>query len=373
MTPRILLTLLAASALLASACKSTSSSPKDEGTQIPETTGAAPDSSGPDATSRSYASAELPRLPEAQATSALAIVATKEGIARVDLNGDGRGELLVRGGNVSHCVMDHRTDVLWFARSDEGSEESDWYGLDMDRDGAVPVEIVKGVKGGHAIELQYPDRARFGTRGALDGNASAMLELGDAPALSVFLGCDGDAGWSCYEDEDFTILNEELQQTNASIEAASLLNVAWLKEVSARYKIPAQEQDSNKEGPRITAVPEDRCLEAPEDCGKSMLVSGTPYLRVVTFNDRGDYYHEAQQFYDSEESVFFDPLIVGKKSKAPFADDDYESPTDGLLSPGSEAYASAGMLVSFTRGKIAEFEHVCGWSEPTSSFQNPWL
>jgi hypothetical protein len=372
MTPRILLTLLVASALMASACKSTSSPPKDEGKQIPETSGSAPAESARDTVSKSYAREGLARLPEEKAVGALALVATSEGIARVDLNGDGRGELVYEGGDVSHCIMDHRTGVLWFARAEEGAGVADWYGIDMKEGKGAPVELARKLTNGVAIELEFPDKARFGTHGSLDGNASPMLSLGEAPAIALFLGCDGDAGWSCYEDEDFSVLTEELREAKASIEAASLLNVDWLKEISARYRVPEVEKIASTEGPKLGVVPEDRCLESPEDCGTSTAIHGTPYLRVITSNDRGDYYHETQQLYDSEAGEFFDPVRDGARSKAVFSDEDYESPTSGLLSPGGEAYAAGGMMISFKRGTIAEFEHICGWTEPSASFKSRW-
>jgi hypothetical protein len=30
------------------------------------------------------------------------------------------------------------------------------------------------------------------------------------------------------------------------------------------------------------------------------------------------------------------------------------------------------MMISFKRGTIAEFEHICGWTEPSASFKSRW-
>ena len=366
----VLLSLIVSCAASMVACKSTKPA-KDDGEGVTETSQTTPSTSPAStssAPSMTYAREGLSRLPDDSADKALAIVASKDGIIRVDLNGSSEGAFLYEGNDVSHCIMDHRTDVLWFVRYNEARDRSDWYGLDMKVEGAAPVHFGEAVPGGYAIELEYPDRSRHGVHGELDGVVAPMLSLAGEPSLRPFIACEGDAAWACYEDDEFTILSEELREMKAAIHATSLSEVAWLNTIASRDAIPAVADAS--EGPMVEGVPEDRCLEAPGDCGFSVTVPGTPYLKVITHNDRGDYYHESHQFYDSSTGEFFDPMHEGEKKRqeVPFADDEVVAPVGGVIAPGAEAYATGEWLISFERGQIAEFQSVCGWTEPSAKF-----
>lgn len=286
------------------------------------------------------------------------IWADEKGMYLSDLEGQLKEKISDKGS--SWCAMDHRTGLLWFERESgiyawdleslEPPKPAVSFGEDQER---VPL-IINHIDGKRWMQPRH-HQYRLG----LELDLSAQ-----PPRAKVSVGCSGDMSWFCYDDNDdeaAQTFSDDIAQLNAELETLSLQNATWFVERAARAKSRMQ----YKVPPALAAPPakvlidDAACEEEPEDCGKVLALSGTPYWAVVTSNIRGDFYYETWQLYNPMTKHFFEPGTQGQAKPLPEA-----SVNMSQLSPSGHAYITSGSLISFTRGPVLEDVALCGFVTP---------
>lgn len=294
---------------------------------------------------------------EAPGDLAEAIVDTDAGLVVVNEAGDTVRTLSEEG--AEWCVVDNRSGVLWMTR------EQSLLVLDLEAEGATPIKVAELPDVGFDhIEIAYPEI----TLGAAESHRfsiAAHLDLGDKVEMSGRVGCGGDMGWYCYEDDGWTVLIEELKEAETALNAVKVENVealsTWLSRGEGKnmWSEPPSLDDVPE---KLEGIPQDDCLEEPEACGTVELLEGTPYWMVTVANDRGDFYHEERQLYDPRSQRFIEPSSQLEPSETPFVEgEDGIFASSGVVSPTGRSYFELGEIVSFEDGGVFEGNTVCGW------------
>lgn len=286
------------------------------------------------------------------------IWADEQGMYLSDIEGKLKEKISDKGSG--WCAMDHRTGLLWFER------ESGIYAWDLESQEPPKPAVSFGEEQERVpLIINHIDGKRWMQPRAHQYRLGLELDLSaQPPRAKVSVGCSGDMSWFCYDDngvEDVQTFSEDTAQLNTALEALSLQSATWFVERAARAKSRAQYKASPALAapPAKVAIDNAACEEEPEECGKVIALSGTPYWAVVTSNIRGDFYYETWQLYNPTTKQFFEPGTQGQATPLPEA-----SVTMSQISPSGHAYISSGSLISFTRGPILNDVVLCGFVTP---------
>ncbi|HUQ05679.1 MAG TPA: hypothetical protein VM261_24415 [Kofleriaceae bacterium] len=307
-----------------------------------------------------------PRSPDAD----VAVVGTPRGLVEIGL-ATGKARALVPGANVSWCAVDDRARVVWFT-TPEGEGDTfalHWY--DVVAGGASHTAFRGAPTGISEIIIDHGDAGRIGGSDRVSFFVGVRVDLGAAPAVGAELGCDGDAWFYCYESsEDGNVddapLRPEHDELRRAVDALALVERDALAALVERSRgralwppAPPQPEESEAQQ-RVAGVPDSRCPEEPDACGRATPLAGTPYWLVVIDNARGDFFHETRSLYDPATKRFFradDPSV-----RSPALIDG--AAVEGLyVSPSGAGGAIGGRVVDFRRGVVWQSDDAsaCGW------------
>lgn len=299
----------------------------------------------------------------------VAIVGTEAGLLAISLGG-GSARALTDAA-VAWCVVDDRTRVVWLGgptteNAGVYTYSVAFYDLEL---GGSPRVVVRGVPS-DADEriIDYGAAGRIGGADPVSFRVALRLDLSGVPTVGPEIGCDGDGAWYCYGDGPWPDdtwpppLLPELEAVRQAVAALSVLDVDALARVVDRGRARPLLSSSPALEPRrrVRAVDRARCVEVPENCGTSSALPGGRYWVVVTDNDRGDFFYESRQLYDSEAREFVrsdDPRV---RSRAPFEADSVE----GMhVSPSGRGAVHGDRVVDFEAGIVWQSEGAtaCGW------------
>jgi hypothetical protein len=313
--------------------------------------------------------------PAAALSPNTAILLTEAGLVAVDL-ADGAVKPLAAGVKAGGCVVDPKAGVVWLASGPSEAGEKDGSLQAFDLEGAGPPVVVASKL------VEFDDLAIVYGEDQLGGgdpvtfSIGLEVKMGAAPTLAAMVGCSGDGSWFCYEDPgaDEPVLIDELKARKAALDALKPADPAllarWAERGAARALRAPRTPEAKQPTERVAAVPKDGCADDPEVCGAAHVVDGTPFWRVVTSNDRGDFYYQTEQLYDPRDKTFFDLVKPTERRPAPLAE-----PTGiegvriapsgaGYLTTVADAEGNDAAIVGTFAGKIvhrAPGATVCGW------------
>jgi hypothetical protein len=277
--------------------------------------------------------------------------------ALVEVAGDTGAHQTVVPTGVQWCEADARAAVVWFVNE---------RGLSVfDLDDRKVHDIIHGDLANIEVIIDY-DKARLGGTDAVRFRVGAKLTMTAAPALSLEMGCDGDAMYYCYED-DMTTPNADIARDQATVKALALADPAYVATLVARgARRPLWSPDPPlRKPPPPPTVDASQCTEDPTMCGGMIAVPQTPLWLVTVGNGRGDFYHEGRQLWDPATNEFI-RVVDGKLVRARTANtesgswDDYRgmriSPAGTMQHSGTVFTPRA--VVFHTEG----LPHDCGWA-----------
>lgn len=370
--PRLLLltSIVACAALVATGCGKKEAAPSPE-----------PPKPGPTATAAAPAEptpAPAPEEPEPAATLGpnTAILLTEAGLVSVDL-ADGAVKTLAAGVKAGGCLVDPKAGVVWLATSpsEPGELDGSLQAFDLEASGP-PVVVAAKLAEFDELAIVYGDE-QLGGSDPVTFSIGLQVEMGAAPKLAAMVGCSGDGSWYCYEDVegDEQVLIADLKARKAALDALKPADPAllarWAERGASRALRAPRTPDAKQPTEHVAAVPKDGCAEDPEVCGAAHIVDGTPFWRVITANDRGDFYYQSEQLYDPRDKAFFDLAKPTERSPTPLAE---ASSIEGvLIAPSGAGFLTtvsddagdyAAVVATFA-GKVlhrAPGGTVCGWA-----------
>jgi hypothetical protein len=303
------------------------------------------------------------------------LVSESDGLVAVQVDTGEVSQLAAPGlglGDIGWCRTDPRAGVVWFTtRESDESESWDLAFVDLATPGAA-ARVVRGLDMPE-VAIAYPDEV-IDLPAAHRYQLQAVLVLGESPRLEARVGCDGDMGFSCFEDSDDDapedsemLLREDLRDQKAAIERLTLDAPEHLIALARRALPQRALVGAGELGDKPTVrVAKKACEALPERCGTSRPVPGTPWLEVVVANTRGDFYYESRQLYDPKKKRFIDPAKPTKTSAKPFEDGEL-----GAFEIGdSGAWLLGDRLVSPTRGLLYEGRMSCGFAARAVSLRD---
>ena len=388
--PRLLLltSIVACAALVATGCgkKEAAPTPAPEATTpAPTTTAAAEpvalaaaDATDPAPADPTPAPEEPKPAPEEPKPAATlgpnaAILLTDAGLVSVDL-ADGAVKTLAAGVKAGGCLVDPKAGVVWLATSPSEPGELDGSLQAFDLEGsAAPVVIAANLAGFDELAIVY-GKDQLGGDDPVTFSIGLQVEMGAAPKLAAMVGCSGDGSWYCYEDVEEQVLIADLKARKAALDALKPADPAllarWAERGASRALRAPRTPDAKQPTEHVAAVPKDGCAEDPEVCGAAHIVDGTPFWRVVTSNERGDFYYQTEQLYDPRDKTFFDLAKPTERSPTPLAE---ASSIEGvLIAPSGAGFLTtvsddagdyAAVVATFA-GKVlhrAPGGSICGW------------
>lgn len=267
--------------------------------------------------------------PESSPTRALLLVDGK----LLRLAPSGKTEVVAEAPGATECDFDESHRVVWLI-SDKSISAYD------PADGALH-RIADGLAApddyGVSWQVQRDGHTKdYGimTAGNVDGIdacVALVVAVGKSPSVGGAIIAEGDREWYCFEDDDSVgedrskqVLNSDEAAIKAAYDGAKLVDAKYLSTLAARW---------TKDGPLVRPKPKapptpkpkvdrSQCEENPEDCGTAEYIGGGRLWRVVTYNSRGDFYHESHHIYDSKTSSWWDPAT---ETRTPTPAEDGES------------------------------------------------
>jgi hypothetical protein len=278
--------------------------------------------------------------------------------ALIEIAGDtGEHQALVPEG-VQWCEADARAGVVWFMTE---------HGLSVfDLDDRKVHDIIHGKLATLEMIIDYPHE-RLGGTDAVDFRVGAKLTMTGTPAISLEMGCDGDAMYYCYED-DMTTPNADIARDQATVKALTFADPPYVAALASRAvgRSLWSPAPAPRKPPPAPAVDVSQCTEEPTLCGHLLAVPGSPLWLVTVANSRGDFYHEARQLWDPTANEYI-RVVDGKlvRARTPNTDpvgwDDYRgmriSPT-GVIQQRGDVFTPQKLV--FHTGD--DSGHACGWA-----------
>jgi hypothetical protein len=300
----------------------------------------------------------------------VAVVGTPRGLVQIGL-ATGKARALVPGASVSWCAVDDRARVVWFttAEGDGDTFALHWY--DVVAGGASRTVFRGAPTGLSEVVIDHGDAGRIGGTDPVSFFVGVRVDMSPPPAIRAEIGCDGDAWHYCFEGgEDVDVedapLLPEYEELRKAADALALVDgdalAALVDRSRSRTLWPPRPPEPEESAPplRVAGVPDSRCAEEPDSCGRATPLAGTAYWLVVIDNARGDFFHETRSLYDPATRQFFradDPAV-----RSPAVIDG--AAVEGLyVSPSGAGGAIGGRVVDFRRGVVWQSEeaNVCGW------------
>lgn len=252
----------------------------------------APRDTSPPAAGGSAAPADAPPPPGAP-VSALpgggerAYVADATGLVEISTAGGSQ----VIGPAASWCSVDARANVVWFV-ADDGLHAFDL------ADRRVRT-IIKGSLLNLEVIIDWGGQ-HLGGESGLEFEVAAALELAGAkPAIEMVMGCDGDAVFSCFE-EDLKTPRPEVAARQRLVGTLRLADPTYVASLASRGKQgslwtpPPMPPAMPKQKPTVDA----KQCEDRSTCGALTAMPASPLWLVQTANSRGDFYHETRELWD---------------------------------------------------------------------------
>ncbi len=283
-----------------------------------------------------------------------------KGGALLEVQSDGSHKNLGAFGPVIWCEVDSVANVVW------GLGASGLQALDLED--AKLHTLVAG-KGIESVEMRFAAGSPVGNADGIESNAALIVNVNETPTAKGEIICDGDRVHYCYdemegEDQSTWVLSQDAKDSLSAYNAFKLSDAIFLTSVAARSKTRGTVKApvlNAPEKPSLT-ISKDGCHEDPESCGELTYVGGQRFWTVITENDRGDFYYEASQLYDSKNKEFVD-FGENKRQAKPF---EIASGTDLVVSPdGLFAMTLGGALIDLGKADVVKQfgEDVlpCGW------------
>lgn len=293
----------------------------------------------------------------------LAIVVTQAGIVAMDAAGKVRGTLSTE--NPAWCLVDPRAEVLWMLVANSEPEDEAALGplsvIDL-RGDADAITILP--KAPSVVSIEYGDET-LGGEDPIDYEDGLAVHMTDPPRVEATVGCDGDRGWYCYEEEDWDVGKaKRLARGNKAIAAQPFAGAALAPFVARSKGRKAISADPGRApAPKKVAISSAACVESPEDCGAASVLAGSRFWTVIVSNDRGDFYYEETQLYDPKAGEFFDPSTPALRSKKPLSEDRDVSFEPAWISPSGELGLSFDMLLKMDGSSViaSDLDGSCGF------------
>ncbi len=256
------------------------------------------------------------------------------------------------------CSVDARAQVVWFL-ADGGLAAFDL----VDR---RVHPVVAGDADSDAIEIDWGNE-QLGAESKVEFSVALALRLTRPPKVDSELGCDGDQGVYCFE-EDGQTLRPELVEKQKKLEALHLADAAYvtsLVERGAKASLWTPPPTPPAKPAKKPKVDRKKCEEDASVCGKLTAIPASPLWLVSTANSRGDFYHETRELWDPATGEWLG-ISGGKLTRTPKpqfgeAETDYQDlriAPNGLLSYQGVVFDPAHVVYAPT----GDSPMTCGWS-----------
>ena len=316
--------------------------------------------------SESKARAETPKDGEAandKVAETTAAVAQRAYLAKggtlLEVQSDGKTKELGAFGPATWCQVDTVGDVVW------GLGETGLQALDLKETKLHTIVAGKTIE---SVEMRFPSGSPIGNANGLETEAALIVSVNDAPSMKGEIICDGDLAYDCYEstegEQSTWVPTQDAKKARDAYNAFKLEDGDFLKTIASRGKARVQAKTPKQKTPEkpTLTIAKDGCAADPESCGDLTYVGGKRFWSVITGNDRGDFYYEYSQLYDSQKNEFVD-FSDNKRQATPF---ETKSSVELLVSQdGNFALTQGGKLVDLSKAEIvAELGSdvlPCGW------------
>lgn len=298
------------------------------------------------------AATPAPAAPEPD-DSDTAVFSTDRGLVMVGVP-SGR-QTVHAASHAGWCAVDPRANVVWLVQG----ETRELSFLDLEAPGTItPVAVVPADI--DEIIIDHEGAGDIGGGDPVSFRVALAISVTAEPSARAVIGCDGDGAVYCFEEDFETLLPEYEAQLQAA-DAVVLREPDRLAALYARARdtpVHRPAPAASTELPRVSSVPESRCDELPEDCGRAEPLADTGLWLVITSNARGDYFHQDRNLYDPRTERFVDPRTFDSTSEPPDGD------VEGLfVAPSGRAFAYDGHVRTLEGELVFEAEdaRVCGF------------
>jgi hypothetical protein len=263
---------------------------------------------------------------------------------------------VIAPGNVTWCNVDARANVVWYV-TDGGL-------VAFDLGDRTSIPIIKGDLSNLEPIIDWGNE-QLGGENRLEFDVGLQLAMTGTPATKQVMGCDGDAAFSCYEEDGKTPTKQvaELQHRAQKLAFADPAAVAKLAARGAHRSLWSP-PPMPPAAPKPPAIAKARCSAQPDDCGKLVAIPGSALWLVVTANSQGDFFHETRELWDPATGEFLQGSAAGvTRAKHPAANTDELEDLAGMrVSPVGLSHA--GLVFDATHVIYApkELGRTCGWS-----------
>lgn len=327
---------------------------------------------GPEA-AKPTAAQPAPAQPTAPADTA--VVMNAKGLFAVSLSGAAPEALPAPKGPLGGCWTDPRANGVWVLETAPDTQPHTLHFVDLEA--GITRPVVRGIPAeADEIVIDYGEAGRINGHDRVELRVGLAVRMGPKPAIEPAIGCEGDAAWYCYPEDQIgqpkpTLLPEYAARRDA-IAKLEPIDGAWLATLAQRgAKRPLWRVEKPAGALPKVPVPAEACQAAPEDCGVARPVPGTPFWRVITANDRGDFYYQDEQLYDPRSKRFFTLDAPAKRSPTPLTGG---QSIEGLsISPSGAAFAGAGRIARFDGAPVQSVPkaRICGWTGPATRIEGP--
>ncbi|MEM7158515.1 MAG: hypothetical protein AAF799_37090 [Myxococcota bacterium] len=284
----------------------------------------------------------------------------------------GKTELIAEVPGATECDQDPYHHVVWLVAEESISAYDP-------ADGALH-RVVDGIEvpddgyGGISWQAQRDGHTKeyglmtAGNVEGLDECVALVIAVSDEnPRVGGTIIAEGDREWYCFEDDEDVGEDRSKQRLNADESAikarydkAKLLDPKYLETLAARFAKDGMHTWPDLETPPAPKPKVDRtqCEENPDDCGTGEYLGGGRLWRLVTYNSRGDFYHESHHIYDTKTKSWWDPA---KETHSKTPTEDAESAI--TPSPDGTWGLHANKILSLSEAKsTTTFKgDLCGW------------
>jgi len=292
----------------------------------------------------------------------VAVMGTAAGLVQVAPDGT---QTRLSDDAVKWCRVDTRLDAVWFtsATADDGKVALKL----LPRGKSAAIQVAAGLPETGTVIVDHGPGKSLGRISEVKYQVVPALNLAapDGPKLAHVVGCDGDQGHMCYEDEAAKTLNAELVKLAASIDAVKVAGAEAVNALvaSAGGRVLNSDAKKDLDPVPVAGVPTGEC-EIPDMCGIGVKLPGSPFLLVAVHNERGDFFHEFLQVYDPRTKEFLHPQDPTKRAAMPFkGKDGMLTVYDGFASNTGAIVALDDGVASLERGMLfkAQEGHACGF------------
>ena len=263
--------------------------------------------------------------------------------------------------DVYWCVVDNRSQVLWYTVTTDEETMSLRY---MELGSQTKTVVASKMPIVREVIIDY-GKEKIGGTDSVAFEVGLRIGMSSKPSIGAEIGCDGDAGATCYLDDaplDKPVsqwpLTKELAQTRDKLNATKLDAPLKLSRLFERGRDRHVWGKYPGAAGIVRNFPKGQCDENPDDCGGAEKVPGTEFLSVVVGNARGDFFYEYRQLYDPNKKLYFDPWTKAS-SKTPIKD--AETFDYVFISASGEHFMKDGGVVHFARGRLIETGKPCGF------------